>query len=336
MILSQRIKAFARLGKVISKISEDELDTLSRRAQSLNNWFTANNIKLSLTGIAHMLEEEKLKQWTSSYILEPEDPKKVGVVMAGNIPMVGFHDFMAVLISGHMVHAKLSSQDPLLIPYLADRLVQIEPRFADYIEYPELLKDMDAVIATGSDNTARYFEYYFSKIPHIIRKNRSSVIVITGEESDEELSEMGKDIFSYFGLGCRNISKLFVPEGYNFSRLLDNLSSYEWVRDHHKYVNNYDYNKSILLVNKVEHYDNGFLLLRESEDMVSPISVLFYESYKDASFLHEKLKQQEEKIQCVVSADDGIEDRIQPGKAQQPELWDYADGVDTLAFLSSI
>ncbi|MFA0964828.1 acyl-CoA reductase [Roseivirga sp. BDSF3-8] len=336
MNLSQRIEAFTRLGDAIRSLSDDEIDSLSLRAQGKNNWFTFNNIRQALLGCVYMLDKEKLTQWTSTYTLDPSQPKKIGVVMAGNIPLVGFHDFLSVLISGHHLYSKLSSQDPYLLPYLADKLIAIEPTFRDRIHYPELLKEVDAVIATGSDNTSRYFEYYFSKVPNIIRKNRSSIIVLTGEETDDELRKMGKDIFSYFGLGCRNISKVFVPEGYKFNRLYENLEGYEEVRNHHKYVNNYDYNKSIFLVNIVPHFDNGFLLIRESKEMVSPISVLFYEEYKDLNSLNNSLDANADKIQCIVSSEETLKDSIAPGKAQEPELWDYADGVDTLAFLSKL
>jgi hypothetical protein len=336
MKLSRRIDAFARLGQVIREIEEDELLEVSARARNANNWFTDSSVKQALDGCAYMLQHEKLKQWTSSYTLEPSEPKEVGVVMAGNIPLVGFHDFLSVLISGHKLSAKLSSQDNILLPFLSKKLIETEPRFEALLSYPELLNDLDAVIATGSDNTSRYFEYYFSKIPHIIRKNRSSVIMLDGEETDEQLQEMGKDIFTYFGLGCRNISKLFVPEDYSFDRFFENIESYESVTNHHKYVNNYDYNKSIFLINMVPHLDNGFLLLKESEELVSPISVLFYERYTDRNDLYEKLGRHEEKIQCVVAVNNAYETAVKPGEAQLPEPWDYADGVDTLEFLSKL
>lgn len=336
MILSHRIKALSRLGKVIGKLSENEIESIARRAHNINNWFTAGNVKQALEGCAHMLQEDKLKKWTNAYNLSPDTPKKVGVVMAGNIPLVGFHDFLSVLISGHILYAKLSSQDPFLLPYLAEKLVEIEPEFSDYIEYPQFLKEVDAVIATGSDNTSRYFEYYFSSIPHVIRKNRSSVLVLSGNETEEELKETGKDIFSYYGLGCRNISKVFVPEGYTFDNLYEALEEYVSISDHHKYVNNYDYNKSIYLVNKVPHLDNGFLLIRESEEFVSPISVLYYERYKNEEDLKDLLSRYSEKIQCTVSTHEGVENRVMPGNAQKPEPWDYADGVNTLEFLSTL
>lgn len=336
MKLSHRIDAFVRLGQVIREIPEDELLDISFRTKNANNWFTANSIKLALEGCIHMLERKKLEQWTASYTLEPSASKDVGVVMAGNIPLVGFHDFLCVLISGHNLRAKLSSQDNVLLPYLSKKLLEIEPRFESQLSFPERLNDLDAVIATGSDNTSRYFEYYFSKIPNIIRKNRSSVIVLDDTETDEQLQEMGKDIFTYFGLGCRNISKLFVPKNYVFDRLFENLASYEWVAQHHKYVNNYDYNKSILLVNVVPHLDNGFLLLRESDELVSPISVLFYEYYSDKNALREKLERHNEKIQCVVAGSLEYDKAVPPGNAQMPEPWDYADGIDTLEFLSKL
>jgi hypothetical protein len=243
--------------------------------------------------------------------------------MAGNIPLVGFHDLLCVLISGHRLSAKLSSQDSVLMRYVVEKLVAIEPRFKDYISFVERMNDADAVIATGSDNTARYFEYYFRNIPHIIRKNRSSCAILRGTETNEQLIALGKDVFSYFGLGCRNVSKLFVPKDYDFKRLLDLWQPYHDVFNHHKYVNNYDYNKSILLVNRTPHLDNGFVLITENKALVSPISVVYYEvGEPDPS---------SDKIQCVVSAE-----HVPFGKTQEPELTDYADRVDTLKFLTAL
>lgn len=336
MKLANRIAAFAALGKIIQNRSAEETDSLYRRASGHNNWFTKENIALALEGIVHYLQEEKLQQWLAPYNLPEENvsPKKVGIVMAGNIPLVGFHDLLSVLISGHKVHAKLSSQDPVLIPYLVNELTEIEPRFKEMIHFEDRLNDMEAMIATGSDNSSRYFQYYFSKVPHIIRKNRSSCAILDGSETGEDLKQLGLDITQYYGLGCRNVSKLYVPEGYSFTPLIENLEAYSHLREHNKFSNNYDYNKSIYLVNRVPHLDSGFMLFKEDQSLVSPISVVYYETYRNKEELKQRLAGQEEKIQCVVGKDDPA--RVPFGKAQQPELRDYADGVDTIAFLKSL
>lgn len=283
-----------------------------------------------------MLDETQLRTWLAAYNLENLQPRKVGVVMAGNIPLVGFHDLLTVLLSGNYLYAKLSSEDTFLPKWLVHQLVSIEPGFKDFVVFVDLLKDVDAVIATGSDNTARYFEYYFSKKPHIIRRNRSSLAVLTGFESPEELAKLGGDIFQYYGLGCRNVSKLFVPEGYHPEALFQALEPYKWVLDHHKYANNYDYNKSILLVNQTPHYDNGFLLLTENKQLASPISVIHLETYVSQEDLKQKLAALKNKIQCVVSALGWYQGSVPFGEAQCPTVDQYADNVDTMAFLAGL
>lgn len=333
MNLSERLEAFKTLGEQLRNMSESELDEWYFRATAHNNWFTRENVIHAVKAIGEMLQPKKLDQWIDEYDLAEEGSKKIAVIMAGNIPLVGFHDLLSVLISGNSVVAKLSSQDPYLIKEIVRLLVEIRPEFESKIELTqETISGFDAVIATGSNNSARYFEQYFGKYPNIIRKNRSSVAVLTGTESEEEIQALGKDIFQYYGLGCRNVSKLLVPEGFDFSPFIAALDDFKWVADHHKWVNNYDYNKSIYLVNNEPHLDSGFFLMKESDALVSPISVLFYEFYSGEAALNEKLSQKEEQIQCVVQK--GTE--IEPGKAQQPELWDYADGVDTLEFISSL
>lgn len=336
MNLTERIKAFHSLGNKIESLSSEERTKIHDQAKNLNPWFVAESIDLSLAGVAHFLNEKNLTNWVQSYNLSDEKNKKVGVAMAGNIPLVGFHDYLCVLISGNELVIKLSSQDAYLLPMINSWLVEIEPRFARKVHFEERLKNTDAIIATGSDNTARYFEYYFRNIPHIIRKNRSSIAILMGEEDTAHLTEFGKDVFSYFGLGCRNISKVFVPEGYVFNKLFESWESHKEIIHHHKYANNYDYQKSILLVNKVAHLDNGFLLLTQNDQLVSPISVLYFETYTTQSDLKRKIKIQQDKIQCIVSANGWFADSVPFGKAQFPELMDYADGIDTLQFLSEI
>ncbi len=334
MNLTQRKAAFAKLGARIAQLTDEDIELLTAQAGSRNNWFDFANVKSALTGIAHMLTEDALSDWLSNYTPQAAEPKKVGVVMAGNIPAVGFHDMLAVLIAGHTLVAKLSSTDPYLINWLATQLTEIEPEFTNRIKFVDKLKDIDAVIATGSDNTSRYFEYYFRNMPHIIRKNRNSVAVLTGFEKEEELVALGEDIFRFYGLGCRNVSKLYVPEEYDFTTLFQAMQPWEKVLDHHKYRNNYDYNKSIYLVNREPHLDNGFMLIRESEQMVSPISVVFYEHYTDFDSLRKTLAEQSEKTQCVVSAAGWLAGSENLGAAQKPQVWQYADDIDTLEFLT--
>ena len=332
--LTDRINAFSTVGNILKNMSKKELHRIHQKSYAENNWFTPENVDLALHGVQNYLHHDQLEQWTKELPQENPAPKQVGIVMAGNIPLVGFHDFLTILLSGHIVRAKLSSQDTFLMKYIAGLLTEIEPRFEAFIRFEERLNDADAIIATGSDNSARYFEYYFSKIPHIIRKNRTSVAVLMGEEDRAALAKLGNDIFQYFGLGCRNVSKVFVPENYNFTPLFESIEHFNTLQHHHKYRNNYDYNKSIYLVNKEPHLDNGFLLLRESQQMVSPISVLYYEYYRSQEDLQRKIEEHMDKIQCIVAEKAWYPQSISFGKTQQPALWDYADDVDTLAFVS--
>ncbi|GAB3336113.1 acyl-CoA reductase [Marivirga atlantica] len=334
MTFDERLNAFIKLGEELRNISESQMDEWYFRATSFNNWFTRESVKQSVDAIGQMLEAEKLIKWTDHYPKQDDTHKVVGLVMAGNIPLVGFHDFLSVLISGHKVMAKISSQDPFLIQQVSNMLVEIAPAFDERITLTkEQIRGFDAVIATGSDNSARYFHQYFGKYPHIIRKNRTSVAVVTGNETEEEIKAIGQDMFQYYGLGCRNVSKVFFPEGYDFNPFIQTMESFDQLRDHHKWVNNYDYNKSIFLVNGDEHFDSGAFLLKESKQWVSPISVIFYEFYKNEEDLNTKLESNQALIQCVVGKDVRF---IMPGEAQKPELWDYADGVDTMKFLTEL
>ncbi len=336
MTLENRIEAFIELGKQIKSLTPEDHAAWARMAASRNSWFDEQNVLAAIQGIATLLDEQYLREWLYPYHLKNVTPKKVGVVMAGNIPMVGFHDFMAVLLSGHSLMAKLSSDDELLIKRLADMLIAIEPAFAERIEFVPMLKTADAIIATGSDNTARYFEYYFANRPHIIRKNRTSIGILTGHEEENDLKALGNDIFQYYGLGCRNVSKVFVPEGYTFDKFFEANEYRSTLLDLHKYQNNYDYNKSILLVNRVPHFDNGFMLVQESENLLSPISVLFYQTFSSLADLRSKLEEVKDKTQCIVSTHGWFEGSILFGDAQCPMPWDYAEGVDTLAFLQKV
>jgi len=331
MIYKDRIVPFVKLGDRLNEIIQENDEEFFHAIRNGNNWFTKESVVYALKGIASFLKEESLQKWASSYHLIDKSDKRIGVIMAGNIPLVGFHDFMCVLLSGHGIMMKPSHQDNLLIKTVIKYLVEVEPAFANKIEIVERLNDADAFIGTGSDNSARYFKYYFGKKPNIIRQNRTSVGVITGKESKEDMQQLGKDIFTYYGLGCRNVSKIFVPKGYSFQFMLDSIQSFEEVGDHHKYRNNYDYNKSIYLVNRDPHFDNEFLLVKESEELVSPISVLFYQQYENEAHLQSLLSEKETKIQCIVGRD-----YIPFGKAQQPEVDDYADGIDTMKFLCGL
>ncbi|RNI31286.1 acyl-CoA reductase [Rufibacter latericius] len=338
LTLENRISAFIKLGDYLRNLPEEDRNYMVRRAGEHNNFFDRPNVSAALTGIAAMLEKTKLESWIASYNLPQvnENPKKVGVVMAGNIPAVGFHDALCILISGHILQAKPSSDDPFLLPHLLNKLCEIEPAFQEQIQLVMMLKESDAIIATGSDNTARYFEFYFAKRPHIIRKNRTSVAVLTGKETKEELTALGDDILRYYGLGCRNVAKAFVPAEYDFTAFFEAMEYKKEVVNHHKYQNNYDYNKSIYLVNGVPHLDNGFMMVTESQQLVSPISVLFYETYADDQELEQKLEAIQEKLQCVVSQEAIWPNSYAFGQAQCPSVSDYADGVDTMAFLKNL
>ena len=335
-LLPYRISILSTLGQRLLLLNESEKEELGYRAGGQNNWFTQDSVGKALEAWGKSLSEDSLKRFTENYQLSPAEPKTVGLVMAGNIPLVGFHDLLSVLISGHKALLKLSSQDGVLMQYLIGQLRAIEPALADRIIISERLQDIDAVIATGSDNSARYFKHYFSKHPHIIRQNRTSVGVIKGDETGASIQALGDDIFRYFGLGCRNVSKLYVPAGYDYKPLIDSLLDFAPVLDHHKYRNNYDYNKSIYLVNKEPHLDSGFFLVRESEELVSPISVIFYETYQSEAELNLKLASQHDKIQAITSEHGWYTGSIPFGTAQEPALWDYADGVDTLEFLDGL
>ena len=332
---SERLVAFMALGQHLATLHPGELTALADRARNQNAWFDRPNVAAAVAGVAHLLAPGALARWAARYP-EPAATRRVGVVMAGNIPLVGFHDALCVLLSGHILMAKLSASDTVLMQWVLDELVRIEPRFAEFIQVVLRLNAADAFIATGSDNTARYFEFYFSKKPHLIRRNRTGVAVLTGHETDAELAYLGPDIFQYYGLGCRNVSKLFVPAGYNFIPLLDALQLCQGVLNHHKYQNNYDYNKSILLVNAVPHFDNGFLLVTEQPALVSPISVLHYGEYAHEIDLVDQLTDVAARLQCVLSAGGRWAGSVPFGQAQQPGVTDYADGVDTMEFLAEL
>ncbi|MCH7397095.1 acyl-CoA reductase [Belliella sp. DSM 107340] len=334
MTLEERILAFDQLGKKIINLKSDEFEALAWRVENNNSWFTSEHTKSALEGLVIFLNLENLRNWVKNYSIEEIlQPKQIGILMAGNIPAVGFHDLLCVLISGHIASVKLSSSDSVLIKWLTNELISIQPLFEDFIRFEEMLKQKDAYIATGSDNSARYFNYYFGKYPSIIRKNRTSIGILNGNEKTEDFVALAKDIFQYFGLGCRNVSKIYVPNKSVLIDFLDAINGFQIIASNHKYINNYDYNKSIYLVNGEDHLDNGFLLLKESKDLVSPISVLYFEIYESIGSLSSDLSIIKDKIQCIVSKDEWYFGSTGFGLAQNPNLEDYADGIDTLQFL---
>ncbi|MCL2328047.1 MAG: acyl-CoA reductase [Bacteroidetes bacterium] len=340
MVFLQRIQAFAKLGEKLQELltqPTNEFLQILQKAESQNPWFTQENSKKMLANIAQMLNADNLQQWIESYNLPEKPAKTIAVIMAGNIPMVGFHDALCVLVSGNALVAKLSSKDAVLLPFVFDLLVEIEPEFADFIHIEHgLLKNFDAIIATGSNNSARHFEYYFGKYPHIIRKNRNSVAVLNGNETVEELQALGNDIFDYFGLGCRSVAKLYVPRNYDFTKLFDTWDGFWNLTQHNKYMNNYEYNKSILLVSGTPHFDTGYALFTENSDYNSAIAVNHFEQYENAEQLAQKLQHDSELLQCVVSSFDidGVP-IVRLGAAQENKLSDYADGVDVVRFLTT-
>ena len=336
MNFQERINLLVRLGEHLG--GEDEyLRALMHRSSVHNPWFTMENQEQALNAIAgQFLRADKLDAWLGRYTLPqaPLAPKRVGLVMAGNIPLVGFHDLLCVFAAGHQSRIKLSDKDPYVLPYLLKLLGQFDERAQAYFEICERLQGFDAVIATGSNNSARYFEAYFNQYPNIIRKNRNGIAVLDGQETAAELLALGEDVFHYFGLGCRNVSKLYVPAGYAFEPLLEALHEYREIVLNNKYKNNFDYNYAFLMLNKEAFLANGCIILLESPATQSRIASLNYQFYEDLEVVEREIAAREAEIQVVVARDGLLNGPALPfGKAQQPELWDYADGVDTLAFL---
>ncbi|MBT5090395.1 MAG: acyl-CoA reductase [Flavobacteriales bacterium] len=334
MNLQARIQAFSQLGEYLKIDIFQEAAEQLYLAEVLNPWFTKENIASVLRAWQEQLSANMLTAWLSPYKLkEVASPKKVLIIMAGNIPLVGFHDFLTVLISGHKVVVKMSSTDNVLLKVLIEKLISIAPEFKDSISFIDVVKNrkFDAIIATGSDNSAQYFEYYFKGAKKIIRKNRRSVAVLDGSESAMDLKGLAVDVFAYFGLGCRNVSKLFLPKGYELNKLFDAFFSYSHVVEHKKYGNNYDYNKAIFLMGSNKLVENGFLLMKEDKSLLSPVAMLYYEYYDDVDTVEQFVEKNAEQLQCVVSKKD-----TPFGNTQQPNLWDYADGVDTVDFLREL
>jgi len=350
MTLETKKSVFVELGKFLSQFSEgasaqksdvlyndiffDDFENLISLSQSHNGWYTPEQVYFSIQSWAEALTTENIDKWLSAYKIDQKgDAKTVALILAGNIPLVGFHDFLSVLITGNKALIKTSSNDQHLLPFLAKYLIAVDENLKDSITFVEgKLENFDAVIATGSNNTARYFEYYFKDKPSIIRKNRNSAAILTGKETTEELEALCEDIFRYFGLGCRNVSKLFIPKEYSFDTFFQAMFKYQDVIHYEKYANNYDYNKAVFLMSNFKLLDNGFLTLKEDSSYASPISSVFYEYYESLEELKKRLQDDTDQIQCIVS-NNLTADSIAFGETQKPQLWDYADNVDTITFL---
>lgn len=338
MTLTERIDALVKLGLRL-KENDDELQAVMHQSYIHNRWFVVENIQKSISAICDcFLDRTKLKAWISNYeIPSSKSPKTVALILAGNIPLVGFHDVLCVFLAGHRSKIKLSDKDKFLLPYFIKLMAADNPAVNEYFEFIERLKDFDAVIATGSNNSARYFESYFGKYPHIIRKNRNAIAVLDGQENAEDLQSLGLDVFNYFGLGCRNVSKLYLPQGYKFEPLLEAMHEHKEIILNDKYKNNFDYHYTLLILNKIEYKANGCIIMTEDESLQSRIASLHYEYYQDEEKLATDIQAKDEEIQCVVSKKEIKNVTTIPfGKAQQPELTDYADGVDTMAFLLAL
>ncbi len=334
MNYTQRIAAFSKLGDTFTQADADL--AILNQAFIRNQWFTIQMQLQALHAWGKLLNQENLTKWLNPYELSVQtEPKMVAIIMAGNIPLVGFHDLLSVLIVGHKAVVKLSSDDTELMKWAIEKLIEIEPGFSEYISFVEerQLKNFDVVIATGSNNSNRYFEFYFKDKPNLLRRSRNSVAVVTGTETVQELDALADDVFFYFGLGCRNVSKLLLPRGYNLEPLFQALEKYKDIINHNKYANNYTYHKAIFLMNLTPHLDNGFLILKQDDGLASPLSVLLFAFYDTEADVKQYLKENEQVIQCGVGKAEYLVDF---GKSQQPELWDYADGIDTLSFLKSL
>jgi len=343
MNINRRIQLISDIGEFLKNYLDENYDNnnddklvefkdVITKAQSKNPWFTDANIKVNLTYWSKKLTKHNLNKWLSKYNLNNTSRKNIAIIMAGNIPLVGFHDFICVFLSGHNSIIKLSNNDSCIIPFLTD-LMKLPSERIVYSD--SFLKDYDGVIATGSDNTSRYFDYYFKNKRSIIRKNRNSIAILNGEESDDDLKSLSQDIFTYFGLGCRNVSKLYVPKNYNFDLFFNSIFCYKELINNHKYANNYDYNKAIYLMSEYKFLDNGFFIVKEGNEMHSPISTINFEYYDNVSILKEKIYLEDDNIQCIVSNIE-FKGKVNFGETQNPSLNQYADNIDVMRFLLTI
>lgn len=342
MTINDKIKAFAELGCIMSDVAENTNNSFAKGYEQTatwafhkNGWFTREFTDKAVADWGNVLKRENIESLARNYPeIESEGGFNVGLILAGNIPMVGFHDIFVTLLTGNRVHGKLSSKDALLIPFFMEVLTQIEPRFKERIQLDEHMQfsDIDAVIATGSDNSARYFEYYFGKYPHIIRRNRTSVAVLNGEETFEDLKHLGMDIFTYFGLGCRNVSKIYAPAGFETSRFFEAVTDFGFLTENKKYMNNYEYNRTLYLLNDEKGLlDNNFVILRETNDLHAPTGVVNIQYYEHFDSVLKELQHIKDDLQCIISKGD-----VPFGKSQQPQLTDFADNTDTVKFLTQL
>lgn len=348
MNLEQKIKILSKLGDIfhalgcdeewqgydlgINKEEYEEFKSLLETVYIYNGWFIPASVKNSLRGLSKWLNEKELRNWVSNYSLTENNTKTVGIIMAGNIPLVGFHDFISVFLSGHKSKIKLSSNDQHLFKAVLKMLSLFDETINDLVEVTEgPLKDFDAVIATGSDNSSSHFESYFSAYPHIIRKNRTSIAILDGTETIDELKMLGKDIFNYFGLGCRNVSHLWIPKDFDLNKFFEAIYDFNDIVNHNKYANNYDYNKAVYLLNQDDLLDNGFVLLKEDDQLHSPLGMLFYSRYEDKKEVDAYIQNHTSKIQAIVG-----KENIAFGQSQCPALNDYADNIDTMEFLTGL
>ena len=346
MVVQQKtVKIVSEWGARIKAVLEDKSDrflSVLQQAEAENRWFTQEAQLQALSYWANQLVEAQLTDWLSAYPLDQNGPtKRIALILAGNIPLVGFHDLLCSLVAGHQVLVKLSSQDRRLLPFLVGLLSEVNPTWAEKVSFTEnRLEDFDGVIATGSNNTSRYFEYYFKNKPKIIRKNRHSVAVLSGKETEQELHDLSRDVLDYFGLGCRSVSKIWVPKSYDFEKLARVLETFKGHLEHNKFSNNFHYHRTVFLMNQIPFREFGPLLLLEKPSNASALSTLHFEYYDGISEVNQRLNKEKESLQCIACSSSVAKEieaeTVLLGQTQNPQLNAYADGIDTMAFLTSL
>lgn len=339
-LLDQRVEAFDKLSSFLCRIDKNKIEYIKffkiiKKSNDLNKWFTEENILSAIKIWGKSLTKKNLSKWLTNYNLINTKVKRIGLILAGNIPLVGFHDILCVLLTGNKAVVKCSSKDHLLLPYICKKLVEFDLIFKNKFVFKDKIKNFDALIATGNNTSTKYFDFYFSKYPKIIRKHRNGIAILTGNESSNSLNELAKDIFLYFGLGCRSVSKIYIPINYSFDKLIDAIKKYSKLKYLEKYSNNYNYNKAIYLMNNTKFKDLDFFILKEDFNIFSPVGTLHYEYYDDINTLRMKLNLEKDKIQCITSNSKKI-GNLKLGRAQSPNLWDYPDDIDTLSFLINL
>tara|TARA_B100000963_G_scaffold361435_1_gene396847 strand:+ start:137757 stop:138782 length:1026 start_codon:yes stop_codon:yes gene_type:complete len=339
-LLDQRVEAFDKLSSFLCRIDKNKIEYIKffkiiKKSNDLNKWFTEENILSAIKIWGKSLTKKNLSKWLTNYNLINTKVKRIGLILAGNIPLVGFHDILCVLLTGNKAVVKCSSKDHLLLPYICKKLVEFDLIFKNKFVFKDKIKNFDALIATGNNTSTKYFDFYFSKYPKIIRKHRNGIAILTGNESSNSLNELAKDIFLYFGLGCRSVSKIYIPINYSFDKLIDAIKKYSKLKYLEKYSNNYNYNKAIYLMNNTKFKDLDFFILKEDFNIFSPVGTLHYEYYDDINTLRMKLNLEKDKIQCITSNSKKI-GGLKLGRAQSPNLWDYPDDIDTLSFLINL